>query len=98
VTPAEQVWNAVKDDPNSVLARVIQEDLCQIPAVYRVIFAYAFLNIVLRVLLACAGHLLLGFTAFILLALVSILMEVRHLYDVWIALAANRAASKTLPS
>lgn len=80
---AERLWNAVQADPKSILARIIMEDLTEVPAIYRIMVLYAVCIIVLQSLLACATHRIFGFAAFLIIAAVIASTEVRHMLDLF---------------
>ena len=63
----ETLWNRVQDDPSSLLARLITDDLYNVLEVHHVILAYACLIIVLQAVFACATHLLLGTVVFLVI-------------------------------
>lgn len=82
VMSAEMLWNRVQDDPSSLLARLIVDDLYNVPEVHHIILAYACLIIVLQAVFACATHLLLGTVVFLVVGACLGLMITRHLADI----------------
>ena len=80
---SEHLWNAVQNDPGSLLARVILESPFEVPAIYRTMMMYAILFIVVQSLLACATHQIFGTGPFLVLTFIVGIMQVRHLFELY---------------
>ena len=80
---AEMLWNRVQDDPSSLVARLIVDDLYNVSEVHHIILAYACLIIVLQAVFACATHLLLGTVVFLVIGACLGFMTTRHLADIF---------------
>lgn len=83
MSQAEQLWTAVQNDPNALLARIIKEDLHQIPAIYRTMFVYAAIIIVTHALLACALNGVFGVYGTVILIFLFACMEALQWVDAW---------------
>jgi len=94
ISDAEALFNAVQENPKSLLARFIREDLFEIPEVHGVILTYAFFIIALQTILAFATRLILGDAVFFITGSLYICMEIRH----WIELYTRLKRIKALGS
>jgi hypothetical protein len=83
VTAAEALFNAVQDNPKSLLARCATKNPFELPEIQRLIYFYAAVFMVLQILTAIATHLLLGIGTFVVLVLIQGFMTARYYMGIW---------------
>jgi hypothetical protein len=83
VSAAEALFNAVQDNPKSLLARCATKNPFELPEIQQLIYFYAAAFMVLQILTAIATHLLLGIGTFVVLVLIQGFMTVRYYMGIW---------------
>lgn len=79
----EALWNAVQANPKSLLARIITEDLLDIPAIFRMLMFYACFIMLFQVLLAIAvGGIWIPILATLPILALNAILIVRQLLEV----------------